>query len=168
MVAKDAPASITVEQYLILNRRLFSESGADGIHPYWARFWQAYLGQAYSLWVLVRSAGPGLDGWSRVQVYDFEELADRLKANPVELLGGRIDPEYKSGMLARLHQEQILAVKTLEGSRNVPDLVLLSVFYILPLLTPAQVEQLSETDQAAHQAWIEARLRRLDDDQTHP
>jgi len=168
MITKDDPVSMTVEQYLILNRLLFSESGTEEVHPYWARFWQAYLGQAYSLWVLVRSAGPGKDGWSRLQLYDFGELADRLKVKPVELLGGSVDKERKSGILTRLHQEQLLVMKTLESSRTVPDLVLLAVIYNLPLLAPVQVGQLSEMDQAAHQAWVEAHLSRLDDDQLHP
>lgn len=124
----------------------------DGIHPYKAKFWKAYLGEAYALWELVRLRSSSTEHWSDVQTYQVDELAASLNISRAEL----------NDYLNRLYEEQILAIETAETeAEGYVTKIHVQIWHDLPLLTPWQAGHLTPKLQAEHRAWLQENLRRL-------
>lgn len=125
-------------------------SDHDGIHPYKAKFWKAYLGEAYALWELVRLRSSRKGGWSTVQTYQVKDLAAELKAGPEDLVT----------WMDRLSREQVMVIEVLDEGSDI-TVVKVQVWHDLTILTPRQAGQLSPELQAEHAAWLKENLRRL-------
>jgi hypothetical protein len=123
----------------------------EGIHPYKAKFWKAYLGEAYSLWEVVCQRSSRKEGWSSVQSFNIGELAAELKVEPEQLLG----------WLTRLSQEQVMAIEVVGEAEGPITVIKVQAWHDLPILTPSQAGQLSPALQAEHAAWLEESLRRF-------
>ena len=129
---------------------LLSDRG--GIHPYKAKFWKAYLGEAYALWELVRLRSSRTSGWSSVQTYAMGELAAALNISRMEL-GSYLD---------RLHEAKVMVAEIAEtDTEGYVIKVRVQAWHDLPILTPHQAGQLSPELQAEHRAWLEENLQRL-------
>lgn len=138
-----------------LSLALLADQG--GIHPYKAKFWKAYLGEAYALWELIRLRSSHTQGWSTVQTYRIDDLAAELQVTPDTITGRWVDGELSPSWFATLYEEMIMAIEVAE--HDPVTVVKVQVWHDLPILTPWQASRLNPELQAEHRAWLEENLR---------
>lgn len=178
-------------------RKMWFGEGTTGffMRPLYAeKFWQAYLGRAYSLWSLIQADNrQNKQFWTRPKKYRYKYLArslgcgfttikgglrpcdrhekSKMQGEPFSECCGRYRPvdwgyrtadgnhqcmHWNPGLMEKLYHAGLLAIEE-KGEADKPrsHILHLQVWTMLPLLTPHQVEKLSDAHQKEHEYWLE-------------